>query len=181
MITRWMRPKAVPTLAKAFPLFALDPQGNLTANAPLMLHTRLAEMYRFSAYINDPDRVEELHNMRIAAKRLRYTMEIFAPCFPDGSFESLYDNVKKIQEQIGDIHDCDVRVPLMQSFLDAEAVRRPEVRIGVEKAKTAELVKRRKLYDKFCKFWNRLETQNFHRKFLELLARSEAATPAPSA
>ena len=59
---------------------------SLASNAPLMLHTRLEELYEFAPYISDPTRVDELHNMRIAAKRLRYTMEIFAALLPRQGF-----------------------------------------------------------------------------------------------
>src|SRR5580692_2211211 len=101
-------------MAKAFPLLAVQIDGSLAANAALMLHIRLAEMYRFAKSVDDVLLVEDLHNMRIAAKRLRYTMEVFAPCFLTAEFENLYDSVKNVQEQIGDIHDCDVRVPLVE-------------------------------------------------------------------
>jgi CHAD domain-containing protein len=158
-------------MAKAFPLFAVSPAGNLAGVAPLMLHTRLAELYRFAPCVADPARVSELHDMRIAAKRLRYTMEIFAPCFPDAEFAPLYEIVKSVQEQIGDIHDCDVRVPLLQQFLSQHAHRRAEIRIGIEKAVAAELAKRQQLYEKFRRFWNKLDNRKFHSEFLQLLVR----------
>ena len=63
--------------------------------------------------------------MRIAAKRLRYTQEIFAPCFPDKEYKWLSDQVKSVQEQIGEIHDADVRGPLFQDFVAAHAAGRP--------------------------------------------------------
>lgn len=156
-------------MAKAFPLFAVEPGGRLADNTPLMLHTRLAEMYRFASCIDDVERVEELHNMRIAAKRLRYTMEIFASCFPGDNYASTYESVKSIQEQIGDIHDCDVRVPLLQSFLDAHGDRRPEIKIGIERAIRGEQIKRQRLYQKFRRYWAKLQQQSFKRNFLELL------------
>jgi CHAD domain-containing protein len=160
-------------MAKAFPLFAIEPHGQLAANAPLMLHTRLAEMYRFADFVDDVTRVDELHNMRIAAKRLRYTMEIFASCFPGDEFASLYESVKSIQEQIGDIHDCDVRIPLIEAFLDSAAENRPEVRVGLENAIQSERAKRKKLYGKFCAYWAKLQAQSFHHRFLALLVKKE--------
>ena len=88
-------------MAKALPLYAVNPQESLRSNAPLMLHTRLEELYQFTPYISDPAKVDELHNMRIASKRLRYTLEIFAPCFSGKDFEKVSSQVKSIQEQIG--------------------------------------------------------------------------------
>lgn len=161
-------------MAKALPLYAVNPQASLLSNAPLMLHTRLEELYQFSSFISDPARVEELHNMRIAAKRLRYTLEIFAPCFTGKEFTKLYDQVKSVQEQIGEIHDRDVRVPLLHEFLEAHVSGRPEIRVGLEKLIQTQHSERAKLYRQFISFWNKLQKQGFKRNFLQMLVQSEA-------
>lgn len=160
-------------MAKALPVYAVNPQGVLIENAPLILHTRLEEMYRFVPYISDPGRIAELHNMRIAAKRLRYTMEIFAPCFPGKDFSKIYDQVKSIQEQIGEIHDADVRGPLFEKFMVAHAIRRPEIRVGLEGLARAEQGKRAKLYQDFLNYWSRLQRQGFRQRFLQMLVQAE--------
>ena len=160
-------------MAKALPLYAVNPQASLRSNAPLMLHTRLEELYQFSPFISDPARVEELHNMRIAAKRLRYTLEIFAPCFTGKEFTKLYDQVKSVQEQIGEIHDRDVRGPLLQEFLDGNAGQRPEIRVGLEQLIGSQQTERAKLYRLFIAYWNKLQKQGFKRNFLQMLVQSE--------
>jgi CHAD domain-containing protein len=167
-------------MAKALPLFATDPGGSLAENAPLMLHTRLAEMYHWAPFIADPVRVDELHAMRIASKRLRYTMEIFAPVFQGKErakeFDTLYDKVKSIQEQIGEIHDADVRAPLLQEFLDRHGDSRPEIRIGLETLITAQHDARARHYREFIAFWVKLQRQGFKRRFLQMLAMESAST-----
>ena len=160
-------------MAKALPLYAVNPRESLRSNAPLMLHTRLEELYQFSPYISDPTNVEELHNMRIAAKRLRYTMEIFQPCFPGKDFSKLYDQVKSVQEQIGEIHDRDVRGPLLQAFLSARVGDRPEIRAGRERLIQSQQSERAKLYRGFVLYWNKLQKQGFKRLFLQILVQSE--------
>ena len=161
-------------MAKALPLYAVNPRESLRSNAPLMLHTRLEELYQFAPYISDPGRVEELHNMRIAAKRLRYTMEIFQPCFSGKDFGKLYDQVKSVQEQIGEIHDRDVRGPLLQAFLDDHAAARPEVRAGLERLIQSQASERAKLYRTFILYWNKLQKQGFRPQFLQMLVQSES-------
>lgn len=47
------------------------------------------------------------HQMRIAAKRLRYTMEIAGPIY-GGRLDNSISAAKKLQSLLGDIHDCDV-------------------------------------------------------------------------
>ena len=164
-------------MAKALPVFAVSPQGLLADNAPLILHTRLEELYRFAPFIADPSRTEELHAMRIAAKRLRYTLEIFAPCFPGKDYQWLTSQVKSIQEQIGEIHDADVREPLFRAFIQAHAAKRPEIRVGLENLARAEHTKRARLYRKFLACWSKLQTQNFKTRFLQVLAQAQTHSP----
>ncbi len=49
--------------------------------------------------------LDNLHTMRITGKRLRYAMEVFAPCFDD-DFRDTYGRVESLQEQLGDVNDC---------------------------------------------------------------------------
>ena len=166
-------------MAKALPIFAVNPGGSLADNAPLMIHTRLQELYRWSEFVADPTRVDELHAMRIAAKRLRYTMEIFAPAFSgkylSKEFDSFYEKVKSIQEQIGEIHDADVRGPLLQTFLDQHADSRPEIRVGLQSLIAAQHDARAKYYREFIAYWNKLQKQGFKRRFLQMLSLENAA------
>lgn len=170
-------------MAKALPILAVNPGGSLADNAPLMLHTRLEELYRWGPFVSDPARVEELHAMRIAAKRLRYTMEIFAPAFGGASskeFDAVYDKVKSVQEQIGEIHDADVRGPLLQGFLDGHASARPEVRAGLEALIASQRAAREARYRAFVTFWAKLQKQGFKRRFLQMLVTDPAMTPEES-
>ena len=97
------------------------PQRPLRESAPVLL-VRLSELMEWTSAIHDPACVEELHNMRIAAKRLRYTLELFAPVLGPPSAPVLA-LVTAMQEQIGAIHDCDMMMPLLQETLDKEMKR----------------------------------------------------------
>jgi CHAD domain-containing protein len=167
-------------MAKARPLLSVNPMGQLRENAPLMLFTRLEEMYQFEPYITDVNRVAELHNMRIAAKRLRYTMEIFAPAFPGDDYEQIYNWIKNVQERIGEIHDADVRRPLLKTYLDANSADKPEIRIGLEKLIQRQTAQRDKLYTDFVTYWKELQRKELKRKFLTVLAGVPATTSTPS-
>jgi len=83
---------------------------------------RLTELLAYDLYVSQPERKEELHAMRIAAKRLRYTMELLAPLYPD-ELKAPVKTVKTLQEQLGDIHDCDVWLELLPRFIDEERAR----------------------------------------------------------
>src|SRR3954466_8622473 len=48
---------------------------------------------------------KELHRMRLASKRLRYTLELFRPCYGRG-LEQRLDALKKLQNSLGDVNDA---------------------------------------------------------------------------
>lgn len=54
-----------------------------------------------------PFDVEGQHRMRIAAKRLRYAMELFYACWGE-QLKPFSDEVAKMQDSLGDLHDSDV-------------------------------------------------------------------------
>jgi len=88
------------------------------------LNTALASdgLLRYAAAICDPGRASDHHAMRIAAKRLRYTLEIFAPLFDDGLKAEL-KVLKRLQEALGNLHDCDVWIERLPVFLEEERAR----------------------------------------------------------
>jgi len=47
-----------------------------------------------------------LHVLRINSKRLRYAMEIFAPCFDEGFRSELYPEFSVLQDHLGEINDA---------------------------------------------------------------------------
>jgi CHAD domain-containing protein len=74
---------------------------------------RAAALIAFSPNVRNPDAVEAHHAMRIAAKKFRYTMEIFDEAC-DGSYDDLIQSVRRLQEILGSIHDCDVWILVLE-------------------------------------------------------------------
>lgn len=87
------------------------------ARAAILL--RLEEFLAYEPHIAHPERVTELHLMRIAAKHLRYTLEIFEPVYGKALRKPL-KVVKEIQELLGDIHDCDMWIAFVPQFMAEE-------------------------------------------------------------
>ena len=54
--------------------------GPLGDNARRILAVRVAEFYSWEPIVDDDARIEQLHQLRISAKRLRYTLELFRRC-----------------------------------------------------------------------------------------------------
>jgi CHAD domain-containing protein len=105
-------------MSKAWPVDNLDPDAPLEQNARAILRVRIGEFYSYEPIVSDPLATTELHNLRISAKRLRYTLELFAGVFGDEATRQI-DRVKAVQEALGNIHDLDVRIALINEELVA--------------------------------------------------------------
>ena len=113
---------------KARPVKKLDPTGPLRENAARMVLVRLDELRSFAPDALEPDASGEQHDMRIAAKRLRYVLETTELCFGPPA-RSARKRASDLQGLLGELHDCDVMLPRIERHLaelrasDAEAVQ----------------------------------------------------------
>jgi CHAD domain-containing protein len=95
---------------KARPVEGLEAAAPLRPNAARIVRTRLDELRSFAPLALEPRASRTQHDMRIAAKRLRYVLEIVGPCFgPEADVAR--DAAKRLQGTLGEIHDCDVMLP----------------------------------------------------------------------
>ncbi len=101
---------------KARKVTGLDPTTALDGNAERIVRERLDELVGFMpAAATD---TQALHDMRIAAKRLRYVLELFHACFGPYA-KTAIKHLKALQEVLGEIHDADVHLPEVAGMLDA--------------------------------------------------------------
>jgi CHAD domain-containing protein len=68
------------------------------------------------ADLNNPT-PDELHQLRIAGKQLRYALEIFHGIFPADMREEIYPQIEELQERLGTINDHATAQALFQSWL----------------------------------------------------------------
>jgi CHAD domain-containing protein len=113
---------------KARDVKQLDPAGMLAENAARIVLVRVGELRGFAAEALEPDAAQVHHDMRIAAKRLRYILEATGLCFGRPA-TTARRRAKDLQGLLGEIHDCDVMLPRVIEhrrslrLVDAEAVR----------------------------------------------------------
>lgn len=103
-------------MAKAKPITGLNRYTSTAHNARIIARTRLEELYSWGSYVDNAYAIRELHNLRIAAKRLRYTLEVFEEVLPPAS-QSIRKELEQIQEELGVLHDSDVMIVLLQLCL----------------------------------------------------------------
>jgi hypothetical protein len=161
---------------KARKVKGLDPTGALADNAARIVRVRLDELTSFMPTAADADELVALHDMRIAAKRLRYVLEVTGSCF--GTYaETAVKHVKDLQDLLGEIHDCDVQLPEVAAFLeelvqeDVEAAgadprglaKAPNRRTyaGLVALRVHLQARRRALFADFLEHWRDLERKGF--------------------
>ncbi len=140
---------------------------------------RIEELFSHEPFVSMPDQIEEHHEMRIAAKRLRYTMEIFADLYGDG-LKAPIKAIKKLQDLLGDMHDCDVWVDSLPQFLDEERERTLRyfghpgpIRLlepGITHLRDERKQKRSELYTAFAAYWTELAEEGVWERLRETIS-----------
>ena len=77
----------------------------------------MTELLELSDSLNHPFDFEPLHRMRISAKRLRYALELFSPCW-GGTLKPAAREVSELQTALGDLRDCDTWIEDLGPRLD---------------------------------------------------------------
>ena len=103
---------------KARPVKKLDPSASLGENAGRIVTVRLDELTAFAPRALQRDQMTAQHDMRIAAKRLRYVLEVTGFCFGPPA-DTARRRARDLQNLLGEMHDCDVMLPRVRQHLDA--------------------------------------------------------------
>jgi CHAD domain len=187
---------------KARKVKGLDPEGPLADNAGRIVLVRLDELCSFMPRATDPGEVVALHDMRIAAKRLRYVLEVTGSVFGDYAGKATI-MVKDLQDLLGEIHDCDVQIPEVRAFrdelelrdaldlvqragdapdLDPKLLRRAAHRrdhAGLAALLVHLQARRRLLFTRFLELWSDYERKGFRAR-LEYAVTERATVPPPA-
>lgn len=161
-----------PVISRRSSVPALDPEASLETNARRVLAVRVDELFGFAPIIPDAEASEALHDARIATKRLRYTLELFRSVFEDEG-ERAIEQLKTFQEELGELHDHDVRIALIEEELTAlDKTGNDEatgLRAGFEALLRRERKARATCHTAVVKRWRRLEGEQFQARLRALL------------
>jgi len=96
---------------------------------------------------------ESLHQLRIAAKKLRYSLEFYEICF-NHLLTNYLKILKEIQELLGDLHDCDVMIDLLRKYLKKITIPlQQELYLGLTELSNYFSERRANLLNQFQKLW----------------------------
>lgn len=178
---------------KARKVKGIDPDGPAAEEVAKIVAVRLDEVFSFMPKARDPAAVHTLHDLRIAAKRLRYVLELFGDEFGPYAADAA-KQAKKLQDLLGEIHDCDVTRPRVAALaeelraadarhvralagpdakdldpaLTAQAPHRAAYR-GLMTMDVALRARRDLLFDRFLARWDKLERDRFRERLLEAI------------
>ncbi|HVQ01534.1 MAG TPA: YfcE family phosphodiesterase [Candidatus Thermoplasmatota archaeon] len=141
---------------------------------------RLDEFLALQDFIDQEDEIKKHHEMRIAAKHLRYTMEHFSPLY-DKQLISYIDMMKQFQDVLGEMHDCDVWCAYIPAVLDTVKQPSNEKPEGKASKQQTDLetglalflkfirTRRHTLYTEFVQYWEKNTSNNMITSLKELM------------
>ena len=163
---------------------AEEPNAYVFSNIEKMIRPLLEGLLSVEPYVSQPQENVKLHEMRIAAKRLRYALEIFEPLYENGMTEAR-QAAKKVQSLLGDLHDCDVWAGLVQEFLASEKERMIEffghargfrrLKPGIIALGEDRRAMRGKVYEEFAEYWHKTNEKKIWGNLKEALQEQGTA------
>jgi CHAD domain-containing protein len=97
-------------LASARDIPGITPDATFREAAASAVEVRAEEVFSFLDRVLDTTDIEGVHDMRVATRRLRAVMEIFAVCFPKTQHRRALKEVKQLADVLGERRDPDVMI-----------------------------------------------------------------------
>jgi CHAD domain-containing protein len=171
-------------MSRAWPVEGIEPDETLARNARRILAVRMAEYFSYAPIVHVEAAIQPLHDLRIAAKRLRYTLELFHDVFGEVGARNV-ERVKAIQEELGEVHDHDVRIALIDEELASLAAggqthhdgRDPLP--GLHGLRIRQVAGRQAHYLAFRTLWERFAAEGMRAELAALSATPLPVAPGP--
>ena len=116
-------------MVKALPIPGLRADMPYGRAAAATVRVRADELVAQAEGVLDTGRIERVHGMRVATRRLRAVLEIYAPCFPPKELKRTLREVKALADALGARRDPDVQLEGLDRFA---ATLPAEDRPGIE-------------------------------------------------
>jgi len=139
------------------------------AVTPLLIYSRLAAVRAFEKSLEKAS-IVELHVLRTEFKRLRYTVEFFREIL-GGEAGQVIEDLKVIQDHLGELHDADVACNIISNFLNTWEMHQAALPISERPSPqpiaaylAAKHAERHRLLVTFPEAWERFNRPEFRQK-----------------
>jgi CHAD domain-containing protein len=105
-------------MAKARDIPGLDGRHSFRATAREAVTIRAEEMWDHAAGVLDTEDIERVHDMRVATRRLRAVLEVFAPAFDKRQHKAVLKDVKELADALGARRDPDVQLAALTAIAE---------------------------------------------------------------
>jgi CHAD domain-containing protein len=106
-------------MAKARPIPGFAESASFREAAARAVAVRTEEVFAHAEGVLDLTDIERVHDMRVATRRLRAALEIFAPCFPKSEHRKALRDVKRLADALGRRRDPDVAIASFERVRDS--------------------------------------------------------------
>lgn len=107
--------------------------------AAAVVRVRSQELWAQADGVLDIGDIERVHAMRVASRRLRAVLEIFAPCFPRPLYRDVLRDVKQLADALGERRDPDVHLEALQRFAGAVGeAERPGIELLIDRVRAEQ-------------------------------------------
>jgi CHAD domain-containing protein len=103
-------------VARAREVPGFDCEEPFGHSAARVIEVRAGEVFAHAEGVLEMEDIEPLHDMRVATRRLRAALEVFAPCFPPKRHRKALKRVKALADALGERRDRDVAIEFLAGF-----------------------------------------------------------------
>jgi CHAD domain-containing protein len=103
-------------MAKAREVEGLLPETPYALAAARTVRVRADELLQHAEGVLDTDDIARVHDMRVATRRLRAVLELYAPCFPSRELKPVLRDIKRVADALGERRDPDVQLAAVEHF-----------------------------------------------------------------
>jgi CHAD domain-containing protein len=96
----------------------VDRHTPLWAAARVLLHERVEDFFRLGVKVLKTFDPEDIHDLRVASRRFREGLALFAPCYSPGDITFIVKKAKRVTRLLGDVRNTDEAIIFFTALAD---------------------------------------------------------------
>jgi CHAD domain-containing protein len=133
-----------------------------------VIEERLEKMLSHVEGVRLSEDIEAVHDMRVASRRLRAALSIFASAFPERDFTRFEREVKMVTRALGSARDLDVMIETLEKL---DMLLPEHQRAGMEAFIAEKVSQRKALHKDVLNALDHLEKRDLRSEFAIMIAK----------